>query len=94
MRQSVDHFDVLLPQVTVRCSPGSGEIRLNGTTMVHCPAGKLLWFRRMEMQLATHDTNIEGKAEPLFYGLGVRHPAGKSYVRIYPDGKVKLNADQ
>jgi hypothetical protein len=88
MKLVVEHLDVYLPGLVVRASPADGTVTMGEVSAISTQPGKLLWFRRMEMQIGTHDTNADGKAQAQFYGLGIENDSGRHYVRILADGKV------
>lgn len=77
-------FTVSVGNTIVTAVPIEGKILISKGIAFRYQPGFLKWFRRMEFDMASQDTNESAKANCLWYGLGI----GEQWVRVYEDGKV------
>lgn len=87
--ENVNHFRVLLGDSSVSVFPKAGYIALDNTIkLAALPQAKLIWFRRMQALISTHDTNATLAPECLFYGIGLESEGKRVGYRLYADGRL------
>ena len=90
-RHNIDEFHVRLPGWTLGVFPKQGEIRFDQTRTVSKLKeghGALIWFRRMEKEIGTHDKN---SAPPrcLWYGVGIWVGDDRIGFRLFENGRYE-----
>lgn len=88
-RANLISFTVVVPDGRITVIPRTGKVTVDNNQVAQVAPGELVWNRRMEMELATTDTNADGKARCLFYSLGI----GTELIRIFEDGSIAINAE-
>jgi len=83
-----DMFSVRLKGTQLVCRPKTGEIRHNFQPILSVSPGKLIWFRRVQMELSTNGVGTPNK-RCVFYGLGIKNQSGRFGCRLYEDGRVE-----
>lgn len=83
----VDVFSVRLNGTQLVCRPSKGEITQNLLPVMTVSPGKLVWFRRVQMELSTDSRGARKRC--VFYGLGIENASGKFGCRLYEDGRVE-----
>jgi hypothetical protein len=87
-RANLMSFTVVVPGGSITVFPWTGKVTVDHNQVAQVSPGELVWNRRMEMELATTDTNADGKARCIFYSLGI----GAELIRIFEDGSIAINA--
>jgi hypothetical protein len=91
LRDGIESFSVKLGSWSLTVLPLSGRI-LFDSRIVHQEKDSelrccsLLWYRRMEKQIATADKNTAAD-RCLWYGVGLKSPTGRTEYRLFEDGK-------
>lgn len=89
----LDSFVLHLGFAKLLVQPRVGRIKLDGTTKFSTgEQGKLVWFRRMQKSIATHDKTNDA-AECLWYGVGLEHGGKRFGYRLYADGSLREGLD-
>ena len=86
----IDQFSILVGDWKAIVLPKLGEIALDSRLVksIAKQEMRLLWFRRMEAEIGTHDKN-SAAAECLWYGFGIEWADGRCGYRLYQDGRVE-----
>ena len=91
-RDDIQHFQVLLGYYRIKVEPMAGTISLDSNVaMTLGRQSKLLWFRRMQMMIATHDTNATMAPDCLWYGIGLEGSGQRVGYQLYEDGNLKMS---
>ena len=85
----VDEFEVFPGRFTLTAQPKTGRVLADGIVLVQADPGTLVWFRRMGIQMGTHDPN-SSQPDCLFYGLGIESGGARKGCRLYHDGRVEI----
>jgi hypothetical protein len=89
LRDVLDEFKVFCGGFEISVKPKAGTIFADSQCMalVAVPC-KLVWFRRMSMELGTHDKNTAAP-QCLWYGLGLQSGTEMVGYRIQEDGTAQ-----
>lgn len=87
VKENAIGFTVRSGDTDVKLNLVEGTLSLGSTVKLMAPPGDLLWFRRMEIQMATEDKNDNCSPQCLFYGLGM---GDTCMAKIHEDGRVEL----
>ena len=88
-QDNVNFFKVCLGDSSVSVFPKAGYIALDGTIKLAAfPNAKLIWFRRMEFGLSTHDVN-HFRPDCLWYGVGLQSGDSRIGYRLFADGRIE-----
>lgn len=82
-----DTFSVRLNGTQLVCRPKGGAISQNLQPVVNVSPGKLIWFRRVQMELSTDSRRTQKRC--VFYGIGIENASGRFGCRLYVDGRVE-----
>lgn len=82
-----DVFSVRLNGTQLVCRPKQGQISQNLQPVMQVSPGKLIWSRRIQMELSTNSRGALKRC--LFYRLGIENASGQFGIRIYEDGRVE-----
>ncbi len=85
--QDCDLFSVRLNGTQLACRPKQGGISCNLVKVMDISPGKLIWFRRIQIELSTDGRPREKRC--VFYGLGIENASGQFGCRLYEDGRVE-----
>lgn len=88
-KEEVDELRVLCSGFQLTVIPKQGQIFADSSLAISAPPGcGLVWFRRMQIQLATKDRNT-GLPQCAWYGLGLELNGRRVGYRISEDGSAK-----
>ena len=88
-RHAIDELNIHLGECVLRVFPRTACIMLDsrvvfqGGPVTH----ELVWFRRMEQQIASWDVNTRA-AQCLWYGVGLKWAEGQHGYRLHHDGRI------
>jgi hypothetical protein len=83
----IDQFTVRLGAWSLIVEPKAGQIRLDSAIAMKTDGpARLVWFRRMEKQIATRDPNAEAP-RCLWYGVGLERGGKRIGFRLFEDGR-------
>lgn len=88
LRPGIDSFSVLLGTYAITVQPKLGRILFDSRVMLQTDPGELVWFRRMDYSLGTHDVNT-GAAGCLFYGIGLESGGQRPGFKLFADGRAE-----
>lgn len=87
-KDGLDELRIFCGTFQIVVKPKLGQIFLDGQLMSNMePPCGLLWFRRMSLELGTHDKNSR-KPQCSFYGIGLEKCGLKEGYRLTEDGKA------
>lgn len=87
-KELIDFFDVHVGPFKISVRPKDGKIFLDGSIAIQMSANStLLWFRRMEQQIASYDPN-GAAARCLWYWIGLADKESSIGFCLYEDGRL------
>ncbi len=83
-KDTVEKFVVHCGNYAITVEPKKGLVWLDSRLVMSEVPGDLVWKRRMQFQMHTHDHNTKGLASCLCYIVGV---SGRGY-KLFEDGRI------
>lgn len=71
----------------IRIIPKTGQMFLGSMEVCRLGPSRLVWFRTMQLQMATQDRN-HGRPDCLWYGAGLETSQGKTGYKVFEDGRI------